>query len=382
MGIKERRFMMYLVGGFSGAFALSLGVLSVLPTFGVDSLSIYRSDGKFILLIVFLTSVIIGVVAAMWRTGIEVFVPKEESFTLRPEEKPSKTETSEELVSYLTVEFNKGNYQQVVRWGKNFSRPLWVDGLYESRIEVGNLVVQASKAIDNVESEIWALIDDLGWTYVAIGRLEKAKENINKGIKLALKQANIDHYLLAKAYRHLSGIAFRESNFKGSEDFSKEAEVEASKIGDEKKRLEMQAGINFGRAEMTFEMKQSGKDADIDKAIEFCKGAQTAYQQLNDKERQVKTYSLLSKLYLLKNDFEQAGNLASLGLEIATRTTRKDELIKNLIIIAKIMISEGEVKMAIKNLETAIKEATGINLEEEARTAKKLLEEANKDVRS
>lgn len=369
---RSKKFAEYFVGGTVGALVLIMGVLASLPSLGITAFQINATFGLIILTIAALSSIIIGFTLALWKGGLGVLLEDQVS-EVKPPKPGAKSETSQTVVALLTKEYDDGKYHNVVRYGRSLSRPLWVDGHYDDRITVGNLVYQAATSIGEAEARAWALIDDLGWTYVIKGNSKKAEENIKRGLDIALAQAKPNAYLVAKGYRHLAGIHFREKNFGPALDYNSKAEVEANEIRDEREREEMLAGVQFSRAELHYEMSEAGAGGNLNLAETDCIAARTTYEKIGDNERQVKIYSLLSRIYAKKGELEKASEMAFLGLEKSQRTTRKDEIVRNLINIGRLQISRGEKSEAERNLKKALKEAEAIGLEEEKRLASEYL---------
>ena len=107
-----------------------------------------------------------------------------------------KPELQDELINVVKKHHIENDHKEVVRLCSNLSRALWISGKYKQRIIMGAFYEDSAERIGKFDEQISALIDDLGWTNAVIGDIKVAKENINKGIKIAEEREN--HYLLAK----------------------------------------------------------------------------------------------------------------------------------------------------------------------------------------
>jgi tetratricopeptide (TPR) repeat protein len=313
------------------------------------------------LAIVGLGSVLIGMVSGIaFRSGEQA---------LEREKQPAdvgifQSKTADTVVSHVKTEFKDGNYKSVVRLGRSLSRPLWVDGRYRERIEIGDLVFRAASAIGDKISQAWALIDDIGWTYTVEKNDQKAEENIKRGLQIAESLPLRESYLIAKGLRHLAGIYINRRDFKQASEWFDAAQSEANVIADEYTKREMLAGIFYGRADMFHKM---GSLAQLESAEQACEAAMKIYAEINDSDRVVKCYALLSQIYLKRGeegDLDRATEMAYKGLEASRRQTRRDEAIKCLIGIGKMHIKRGEYEEAKHHLDMAYKEAEKIGHEE------------------
>jgi len=132
----------------------------------------------------------------------------------------NKPELQDELINVVKKHHIENDHKKVVRLCSNLSRPLWISGKYQQRIILGAFYEDSAQRIEEFDEQVSALIDDLGWTNAVVGDIKVAKENINKGIKIAKEREN--NYLLAKALRHLGTIELRYNNDsqKSIENFS------------------------------------------------------------------------------------------------------------------------------------------------------------------
>lgn len=344
-------------------FGVYIGFATIVGEFSYFSEPMKNAGiyGPFILI---LLSIIIGFVGAIIKVGIDF--GRFEHEELPQNQPPSASALAGAMIAQVEEYAKQRNYQSAIRLGRVLSRPLWVDGQYEERIRLGEIMFEVGSAEGKKEIQMQALIDDLGWTYVVLNNYNEAKKNINQGLKIA--EDIKDFYMIAKANRHLGGIATRLSMFPDAEKNLLLAEDAAKKITDEKNRTEMLAGIQYGLAEV---YRNIGK---LDEAELACKSAQKAFNEMNDSERLAKTYSRLGQIYLDKKLNIEAHSTFSEGLEVSRRANRKDEIVRNLIGIARVYLSDGRTRDAKEKLEEANNMAQSIGLVVERDETRNLLQ--------
>lgn len=250
------------------------------------------------------------------------------------------------LLNYLENIAKKGDHSAVIRFGLALSRPLWLQGEYTIRIEIGRIVENAAAKLGNKRAQAAVLIDDIGWTYVPLKQYRKAKQNIEHGRQIASNLPN--HYLLAKALRHLGGIAIVErGDIDEAISLCENALKETTKIIDREEREEMIAGINYGLSKIYW-MKN-----ELEKALEYSVMAKRSYEKRGDIDRVATIYSQLGKIYEKWGKIDYAKDTYREGLEFAERTNLKVEIIRNLLGIARILIKEDQKEEANEYLDKA-----------------------------
>jgi len=323
-----------------------------------------KNAGIYGIIIVVLFSIILGLVGAgikYWHDHI-----RDGHDTLPPNQPVREGAVASAMIAQVEEYAKQRNFRAAIPLGQVLSRPFWLDGQYEERIRLGEIMFEAGSAVGNKEIQMQALIDDLGWTYVALNNFDEAKKNINQGLKIA--EEIKDFYMIAKANRHLGGVATKQSMFQIAEKNLLDADEAAKKITDEKSRTEMLAGIQYGLAEV-YRHTGNLREAEI-----ASKSAQKAFKEMNDSERLAKTYSLLGQIYLDKKLNMEALSTFSEGLEVSRLANRKDEIVRNLIGIAIVYISDAKTKNAKEKLEEAEKMAISIGLVAERDQARNLLQ--------
>ncbi|MBU4222658.1 MAG: hypothetical protein KKA10_13795 [Euryarchaeota archaeon] len=253
---------------------------------------------------------------------------------------------AEILLDYVKNLEKKGDYSAAIRFGLALSRPLWLQDGHKIRIGIGEIVENAAVKLNNKIAQASVLIDDIGWTYVPLKRYSEAKKNIGHGLNIALTISN--HYLAAKALRHLGGIAIVEKAATDEAiDFCNKALKEAEQINDLEDQKEMIAGINYGLSKIYW-MKN-----ELEKAEKYCLDAKEIYQNLGDTERFVMSFSQLGKIYEKKERLDVAKDVYRTGLSFAEESNIKVEIIRNRLGIARVLKKEGHEKDAMEHLRIA-----------------------------
>lgn len=243
----------------------------------------------------------------------------------------------------ITADLNKmmtsKEYSDVIRVGSSLSRALWIAGEYSNRITIGNLVYEAAcKNLDNT-ARATTLIDDIGWTYVLINNLSRAKTNILEGIELA--KDNNRKYWTAKGYRHLFNIELLEGqsamHIEAAKKWLDFACDFTNSISDPYQKAEMQDGIDYDKVELLIQEKKYNEAHDEAERI------LQKYKSRSDKERMAKLYSLLGKIAYITSDFPKATSYFLDGLTMAEKSKRKDEIIKNSMGLSVSKHKEGDI---------------------------------------
>lgn len=249
---------------------------------------------------------------------------------------------SSELVSIVNTLYEEKKYLDVVRFGSTVSRFLWISGHNKERIAIGELVEDAASKESRIAEQVSALIDDIGWTYYIVGDNEKAITNISNGIEKAVDNGLF--YFAAKGERHLSGISKHSNKITEFTQHLTNAETYTAKILDTSDKNEMEASLLLARAKYAYETDK------LDEAEQSAKKAMDIFK--NDLDRIVKVHQLLGNIYVKQNKIQKAKDEFNKGYE-SCKDIRKDEFAKNAIGLAKIALSEGDVKSYTKYLQEA-----------------------------
>lgn len=245
-----------------------------------------------------------------------------------------------DLLGILKEEQKKSNWMEIIRLGFPLSRPLWLGGRYNLRVEIGEIVKTAAAHLDGdikIGNDTYnskyilasVLIDDLGWTRFVLGQSQKATNNINEGIRIAINNELWE--LAIKGNRHLIGILSQEKNFEKAEEIFATIE-DLLKHLDTKNQLKIRAGLLFSKAEcLSCKQNYNG-------AIEYLQQAQKMYLDLEDYERYVKIFDVLAEILIAQgpNSYNQAEITINTGLEVAYRWQRRERYIKLIILYIRL----------------------------------------------
>jgi len=252
----------------------------------------------------------------------------------------------------LKSAFDQENWQEVVKIGSVLSRPLWVTGKYSLRISIGKLVEEASAYSNNLERQASTLIDDLGWTYVALKEYDEAKKNIKHGLEIANK---IKNWIIAcKATRHLAGIYLRENKVEKAKEYLEKAKKYFDSISDLNAKREMEAGLlYFETVILKAGKKYSESLVQLEKAA-------TIYQAEKDNDRYSKCLSLQGNVLFEMDDYSAAKDIFRKCLAFSKQIGRKDQIIENYLGLGKIFQFENELEEAQKHFQYAFDTAQSI----------------------
>lgn len=246
----------------------------------------------------------------------------------------------ETMISEFEKKLDKGEYTDVIQVGSSLSRILWLSGDYKNRIKVGDLVHKAAILADDQKSAAHMLIDDIGWTYFVTGKVKNAKDNINKGINLALSSQ--DYYYVAKGYRHLFNISLQQNFEIEANNYLNEAEQNSNNIVDAKEKSEMKNGIQYDKIELLIRQNQ------YNIALSEAEQVLQVYTSAKDNKRKSKVYSIMGKIAFLQGNYDKSIEYFILGFHNAHDNNRKDEMIKNSMGLTVSYLKKGDVKRSNK----------------------------------
>ena len=315
-------------------FTLYAGLLTIFSVIlGYPFLDFIQTQGLISLIIVVLISIICGLLYATnkWL----------KDNTTNENIDAHSTEKIYEALSTVLEKLNdEKDYAVVIRLGSAVSRVLWIAGQYRHRISIGEIIFSATCKLENFYEKARVQIDDIGWTYFVIKEIKMAIENIRTGLSDAQKIN--DSYLIAKAYRHLSGIYLFQKSYHGADESIRKAKEAAKKIPDPVKKKEMLAGIEYSHIEIQLSMNKDN----LPSLLEMAQKVLEEYVEIYDLERRAKSHSQIGKIYLLKGDLQMAISSFTSGLGIAEKSCRRDEIIKCLMGLAVTYRKRGDMNKA------------------------------------
>lgn len=255
------------------------------------------------------------------------------------------------FVRHLDLLLKEDKHEAVVRYHAALSRLLWVEGQLRVRVEIGKRIAEAAAAIGDSNTLAGVLIDDLGWTNVALDEHDEARSNITRGIEIA-DESNAN-YWSAKGHRHLAGIAVELGDNKMALAEFKRAREIAEKIEATKTRVEMLAGIDYGEA--VFYLRSGRKDV----ALELVKASEKRRKEVGDESRIVKVYALRGEIEERMGQKTRAAEYFQRGLRAAKKIGRVDEEIRCLQGLARIE-KDPEHKRQLEGAASQLKARTPI----------------------
>lgn len=257
--------------------------------------------------------------------------------------KPTKPKRSRQpfpdyLLEELRSLFAAGSFQAVIRHGKTFSRFLWVEGHVRTRTLAGEITEAAAAKVGDVEAQVSALLDDLGWSTVALGEYERARQHLSHGLDLA-EQHGLP-YWRAKGWRHLAGLEVELQSYPTALENLEKARSAAQEISEELLRAEMAAGIAYGLAITHF------ANGSFDLAEQALDESQYLRGTVGDFSRAVKIHALKGKIYERQHRTGLAIDAYRRGLDESVAVGRRDEQIRNLFGLARTLPSIGRDREA------------------------------------
>lgn len=237
------------------------------------------------------------------------------------------------LVAELRKLYANGDYARILRYREAFSRTLWLERNLAERVRLGTYAEDAAIQLGNRSAQAAALIDDLGWTHVALGDYTTARRHITHGRTVASDEG--DPYWQAKSERHLAGIAVRKEKYAEANAHLEQANHFAAAIAEAIVRDEMIAGIEYGLAECAHYSHE------YPKALAHLETSERLRKQVGDPTRAVRTHSLKGRILMKLERTAEAKDSFRRGLRDAREVGRRDEQIFNLLGLARIAALEG-----------------------------------------
>ncbi|TKJ39957.1 hypothetical protein CEE37_09475 [candidate division LCP-89 bacterium B3_LCP] len=257
-------------------------------------------------------------------TALKLFIEKTltiDALPLNPRALRSTSTLEFNLVRQLRDAFAAKRWKEVCRIGAVISRPLWLSGNTMLRYEIGELVENAAAFSNNTPLRAMALIDDLGWTAIKLGKEAQAEKHILDGIRLAKESA--DNYFVAKGYRHLASLYRQKSNITVAESYLANARDATSRITDQEQRGEMDSALLVSTAKLQMESLH------YPEAINLLQQALDSFKKSNDLEREVKIYALLAHCSEKLGKPKEAEKFYLTGQTKAREAGRFDEFSQN-----------------------------------------------------
>jgi hypothetical protein len=239
----------------------------------------------------------------------------------------------------------KHRHRSMLRLRDALSRYLWVEGQLRERLELGIAAEAAAAELRDKKSQIACLVDDMGWTLVALNQYDRAKRHLEHGLDIASELS--ESYWVSKAYRHLAGISLSQRNFDASLQNLAKAEERAAGITPNSEKIDMLAGIEYAR---TLTYLYSG---DTTSAREYEAKTRELRKQSGDASRLVRLHALGGKIAVAEGRLDVAKDCFRTGLAEAEALGRRDEMIRNHRGLAMIYQWEANKKLERKHRASA-----------------------------
>jgi len=252
--------------------------------------------------------------------------------TLRAGKSRGAEAAGSSILTILRDASDKQNWAEVLTLGRPLSKPLWLTGRYQLRVQVGELVESAAAFSNQREIQATTLIDDLGWTFVGLDSPDVAEHHISRGLKIA--QDIGAHHLVSRACRHLAGIRNIHGDLQGAESFTRMSEDALSKVTDPGERDELSTNLDYLRARRL--QVQGNNPA----ALAALTAVLQRFEKFADRDRAVKVYGPLGHAYMALGDLTTARDTFRRGVALARASARRDCEHANLSGLAEVSLRE------------------------------------------
>ena len=223
--------------------------------------------------------------------------------------KKTPKETNQDSVrDRLNNAYDKAKWNLVIKIAQTMSRPLWLLGLYDMRVDYLKKGIKAAESNEEETNKEQAKFHlDIGWTKFTIyqktkeGDVDKAIQDIKEGIETAEeniseeKQHKKDRYyqLIVEGYRHLVGIYIHKRNMSEIKKNMVLAVENWNKITEDNSwKGKVKMGIDEAKGHVEI------AKGNIKKAIVIFERVQKQYEKVGDRDRAVKMYNYIGNACL------------------------------------------------------------------------------------
>jgi tetratricopeptide (TPR) repeat protein len=350
----RHREAIVLLTGAGGTFGLICGFFGMLDWLKVD-LEWLKALHWFAVYLLVLHSMIGGLVVLAYRRLRLQDLKEAEALDQR---KDSSALASEVAVS-LKAALDAHRYLEVIRIGSVLSRPLFESGSFKARLAIGSLVEEAAAAVDDQHAQMMELIDSIGWSCVELGELDRAREKIQHGLKIAIKLK--DEFYISKAKRHLGVICRRKEDYAGAAKLYAEAFEAARRVTDENQRRSAFTGLQYAQASLHIHRSEE----EYEEALHVVDEAIDGSKQSKDSYRLTMALTLKGEILFRDGKLADAKDTLRKALHSAEAGTQRLLAARSLIGLTKISMAEHDWEKANENLEHAAVHAQEINSEGE-----------------
>jgi len=230
------------------------------------------------------------------------------------------------------MELKARNYADVIRIGVALTRPLFEEGKFTTRLEIGKIIEEAAALSGRRDVQVVALIDAIGWSLVELGEFDEARRRIEHGITLTEETGQLSYR--SKGERHLGVICRRNGNYDGAHTYYEKSMQTAESVTVQQERDELIAGLNYAFASLYFYR------GDLAKSMEFVDKSIASFTQIKDEYRLNMSYVLKGDLQFRLNMNEKARDTFRGVLQRADTNTEKLQVVRSSLGLAEVCISD------------------------------------------
>ena len=285
------------------------------------------------------------------------------------------------LFQYFAECEEKREYEEIIRFGSAVARPLWLSQQYEARLKIGEYIYKAAKSTtpEKYERKVKSKIDYIGWTAVELN-LPKAEDEIKKGIYFAENSTDAEFnekhkiYYIAKGYRHLFGLYFRNGNIEQSRTYLEIAINNTRELSDSFRKKEAEAEICYSESLLLTETEN------YNEALVKIEDAKEKYERLNVKEWLLKIANQKAEILIKKGDKNsliEAEEIISNTLKEARLQKFRKQIVRGLIAEGHFYYKKHRHKDAIKSFNDGLTEAKFMGMKYEIEIIERELENIN-----
>lgn len=318
-----------------------VGLFSVYEVFEYFNIKIFEKLSQ-----PFILFVLVSIILSLGRAIVHLL----RNYPKRSTEISTELGENDSIIAMLKEAESHSRWTEIIKIGSALSDVLWFTSRKKLRVAIGHFVEVAAQQSNDMPTLSATLIEDLGNTYLGLGKPDKGITYIKRGIKIA--ENNNYPFLVTRGYRNLSCCYSYKNDPTNALTSLGQAEAAAVAINDPIKKLEALGAIEYARSKV---LKKQGNFANsittLDRAISHYNSLSQKYpdtKKRND-DRLVKIYREKGALYLMMNTDESIDNAydsLSRGLRLAQETLNYDNIIVCCTFLAEIQIRRGALEAA------------------------------------
>ena len=324
----------WLVASFAGLF----GIYEILDYFNIK---LFDS-----LLKPFVIFILLSIILSLSR--VIVYIIK--NYPKMSNQITTESVESDSIIEMLKEAESHSRWAEIIKIGSSLSDVLWFTSRKKLRVAIGHFVEVAAQETNDLYVLSETLIEDLGNTYLGLGKPDKGIVYIKRGINIA--ESNNYPFLIMRGYRNLSCCYSYKNEPQSALTYLIQAETATSTISDPIKKLEALGAIEYARC------KVHKKEGNFTAAISALDTSIAYYSTLSQQhpdtkkrndDRIVKIYREKGALYLLMNTDEATDSAYDSllhGLKLAQETLNYDNIIICCTFLAEIQIKRGALEAA------------------------------------